>query len=530
MDPEERAALKAKYAKRLAGRKDHRTTRAEAIAADRADAAAPKRDSSELLKKGGGAAVIRNGKRFKIVDVPGPWINEKQRFLVIGSVGNIPDDIFARMYLYMKANLATELGIEVSTKDIDAAKGINLLDLIPRRAILPARTFAKVEDAVAFQTELVEQLGCNAQVIQMCGWNVVPPYTTQGKVYPDKEMAAYMKTYASQERIDMRAFHARIKELNKESLLSADKRGTVTQEQIYDEDLAASERRARQEAVTKPLEVPTVVDYEKETTHAGQINALVSENLAIETSYDLHLAQHEKLTARINELSNELKTGQRRLRALRKRSEPTQIDELDYDSDDQDTADTDTSSRTVERPVYLSPHGQWYGKVNGKLGVQITEEEATAAGGTNEVADNDDDDDGAFIRKGLESHTEHYRRQRTQTILDRPENRNLSPEDREAMRSVLDEEPESVQQDPVIAAREEALKHGGACGMCGVEIVGHAVSQRCACHARVCDRHIREGVCIKCGVDVAHLAQVKCKCHADDCERSDKTAKCRACV
>ena len=87
------------------------------------------------------------------------------------------------MIIWMKANLGGMLGYLATEEDIEAAKGINLLDLVPRFGILPLASFDTLDEAEVFIKKAAEYLECSVQTMKRGEWNVVPPYTTSGIIY-----------------------------------------------------------------------------------------------------------------------------------------------------------------------------------------------------------------------------------------------------------------------------------------------------------------------------------------------------------
>lgn len=332
--------------------------------AQKREARAAEKHNRSLAKP---VRVERRGvqERFKAKPVSGKWFDTARPFLVIGRVGNVPQDNMARLLLWFRANAAADLGIAVSEEDQTAAAGINLMDLVPRAAILPLCTFSDKAEAAAFAAKVVGEFGCNAQVIQCGTWNVVPPYTAQGVTYPDKEFAQYMKQYASNERFNRAGFEDRIRKLKKDHMLSGQMRDTVSQEQIQAElDERKQRETVERELSSIALDVPAAAD--KVETVKDQLAHMIREHVRNEAVVSRYREKIKAIEAHLQELHAQQDLSERMQRVLRR----------DYDRGDLPVSEEALqlaleAASDIVGPVYCDPSGQWHGVRCGPDGSRV---------------------------------------------------------------------------------------------------------------------------------------------------------------
>jgi len=147
---------------------------------------------------------------YKHIDVPNDWRVANHQFLVVARVNCIPTDYLPRMTAWMIAHLSPLIGRVPTTRDIEAANGINIQDLYLRFALRPIKTFANKDDAHEFAKLVSAQLDCTASVLAFYEDNVVPPYTTTGRVFRDQEVQRFMDQFRKHESEDRSAFEEHV--------------------------------------------------------------------------------------------------------------------------------------------------------------------------------------------------------------------------------------------------------------------------------------------------------------------------------
>lgn len=182
------------------------------------------------------------------------WRKPNHVFLVCARLGSIPQNYIERLVIWFRANMGGLLGYLPTEADLDAAKGINLMDLVPRTALMPLMTFHTPDEAKSFIEQAAEHLKTNIQTLQWYEWNVTPPYTTSGIVYAQKEVAEFMKTYTRQDRMDHEAFKERALKLREDVDRINAKKGTVTQEQLEKEARVVKQLQPRRVTAMHSLE------------------------------------------------------------------------------------------------------------------------------------------------------------------------------------------------------------------------------------------------------------------------------------
>lgn len=242
-------------------------------------------------------------KQFERKDTPSSWYDgNKDWYLVCARLGNVTEDYAAKMALWYRANMGAKYGIEPTEDDMEAAKGLSLLDLVPRVALLPIRIFRDSGEAESFMRVVYDYYEGTAyvQVMRIGEWNVTPPYTTMGKYDGDDEVTRFMSKYRSSEKMNYEALKKRIGELEDEAVESILKKGTVPDEELsqplpppenisglkvtmrnveddsdeecddtlqHDVDVSEKQRRAREEFVRK-MDKPA--DYNPEIIESGE--------------------------------------------------------------------------------------------------------------------------------------------------------------------------------------------------------------------------------------------------------------------
>lgn len=146
-----------------------------------------------------------------------------------------------------------------------AAKGINLMDLMPRIGLMVCFITMDKSEAEQLAKKVHTELDVSVQVLTIGEWNVVPPYTTSGVIYQDKEMAKLMEQYAKDQREDHETRRKKMLELNSQVMKINAKAGTMTQEEIDAEEARLS--------LGMPKSAPLVTGFRKLAIDTTEIDA-----------------------------------------------------------------------------------------------------------------------------------------------------------------------------------------------------------------------------------------------------------------
>lgn len=190
--------------------------RAAATAAATAAAAAAKREQEELRLKAFENAKMPDFEPYVHVDVPMGWRNDKYKFLVAARIGCIPPDYVARMTAWMLAHLSPLIKRVPTPQEIEAANGINIMDLFLRFTLRPLGVFDNQESAHEFAKEANKVLNCTVQLLAFYGDNVVPPYTTTGVIHRDAEVQKFMAQFRKHEKAERVEFEQHVVDTYKE--------------------------------------------------------------------------------------------------------------------------------------------------------------------------------------------------------------------------------------------------------------------------------------------------------------------------
>jgi len=203
-----------------------------------------------------------------------------RRFVVCARANTIPQEYLERCVVWMRCNLYEQLGIsKPSDDDYEAGRGINLMDLIPRVAIKPLRTFDDKQDAMDFALQARDELNADVQIFRMGEFDVSPPYTTVARVYPQNRgesrsnIATFMQQYNRQSRLNADAFRRKADQLRKETEDSVARRGTVAQEELVAEEAEQKQREEEKIPVTSMHRVDdddTLASYRRSYIALGQ--------------------------------------------------------------------------------------------------------------------------------------------------------------------------------------------------------------------------------------------------------------------
>jgi hypothetical protein len=348
-------------------------------------------------KTGGNEEVVRTLKdpKFRVLDpsqkaVPPDWRDMRNVFFVFARCNNMPADLLERFKLWAFALELPKIfpGYVPSNELQEAAKGINVWDLMFRAAIMPLGAFMTLEEANDMVKKASDYFECSVQTIKFYDWAVVPPFTSKGVTYGDEEVATFMKQYAREGRMNQEAFANRKDILAKESQ-------------------AINDRAARGELVADPtlgglLKVESIMGFHAlpqgvlseegqseaaTTTQEGTaVSAVTSWTQEVNSSTGGIVGQRAKLITLMSDVENTLHLYKRQIDALHDRNatltetlEKMRAMNADFvkkqrdltassvinDSNDSTTTVTTAATATKERRtkvkmVIKDPSGRWF--------------------------------------------------------------------------------------------------------------------------------------------------------------------------
>ena len=133
--------------------------------------------------------------------IPADWRRPGMNWLILARVNSIPSEFFARMVIWMRANVGGAMGYVATEDDIRAAKGINLVDLIPRIGLMPVAVCSTKDEAEATIRKVGDFLEVSVQAVPFYHYSPVPSYTTNnivyGQVSPPRGLADLLASHAA---------------------------------------------------------------------------------------------------------------------------------------------------------------------------------------------------------------------------------------------------------------------------------------------------------------------------------------------
>lgn len=196
--------------------------------------------------------------------VPDDWKKRGCNYLIFARLNGIPSEYYARLVIWCRANIGGSLGYVASEEDISAAKGINIVDLVPRLAIMPLMVCATREEAEEFIKKAGDYLDVTVQAIPFYTYSPTPSYTTGNIVHGQTEMKTFMNEILKKERQDRTAFESRAVKLY---------------EELEEKKVAAAKARAEGKCAGVDAEPPEPEDSDnaalrKATTDGASTNML----------------------------------------------------------------------------------------------------------------------------------------------------------------------------------------------------------------------------------------------------------------
>lgn len=91
----------------------------------------------------------------------------------------------------------------------EAAKGINLMDLMLRSGVMFLGAFQTLDEAEKRRDEAAAYFEVTIQVNKAYEWFVVPGFTSHGIIYEDGDMKKFMQQYSREQRMNQEAFAKR---------------------------------------------------------------------------------------------------------------------------------------------------------------------------------------------------------------------------------------------------------------------------------------------------------------------------------
>lgn len=267
-------------------------------------------------------------------EIPQAHRRKENVYLVVMRLNTVTEDHLLKLALWFRVHHGRQWGIIPTEEDIEASKGLNLMDLIPRCAVCPMRTFADRDECKTYMETLSQEYPqCNIQVLPWYDFGVVPPYTTTQRIYHDKELDQYLKQYNCQNRLNHVALQKRIKALETEHQQSVEKKGTMTEEEIEEEERRMADERNRPRTNLQRLGASSTSAPEPgDAKTVREMRDIVYDTLVRSSSYrETYERQIRALQERVAFYEGEMKKWKRvygKLRTLPDLDAPPLVDEL----------------------------------------------------------------------------------------------------------------------------------------------------------------------------------------------------------